>query len=155
MSTYADALPGIQERLESVSGLARVIAGEPSSMPVDEDGALISPLCYFLFDSTQALPQRPKRGDKCMVMIRVLVRWIDNELCEAELAPFVDSIPDAFDPDIHAADEDGYPLPTLGGRVAMAQLLSAQSGESAGFHTIADVPYRSIAWTLAITRKAN
>lgn len=153
MSTYADALPGIQERLESVSGLARVIVGEPSSMPVDEDGALISPLCYFLYDGTEGSKERPKRGDKYIVLIRVLVRWIDNELCEAELAPFVDSIPDAFDPDIHAADANGHPLPTLGGRAAMAQLQTAQSGESAGFHTIADVPYRSIAWTLAITRR--
>lgn len=153
MSTYADAIPGIQERLEAVPGLALVLPGEPSSMPVDADDVPITPLAYYLFAGTEGLPQRPKRGDKHLVMIRVLVRWQDNANSELELAPFADSIPDAFDPDIHQADVNGYPLPTLGGRVAMAQLRSADSGEQSGFHTIADVPYRSITWTLTITRK--
>lgn len=155
MSTYADAIPGIQERLESVAGLALVLPGEPSSMPVDADDVPITPLAYYLFAGTDGLPNRPKRGDKHLVMIRVLVRWLDNANSELDLAPFVDSVPDAFNPDIHQVDGNGHPLPTLGGRVGMAQLRSAESGEQAGFHTIAGVPYRSITWTLAITRKGN
>lgn len=121
-------------------------------MPTDEDGELVSPLCYYLYDRTDGLNQRTKRGDKCIVMIRVLVRWVDNEECEAEIAPFVDSVPDAFDP--REVDGNSHPLPTLGGRVGMAQLTRADSGEGErGFHTIAGVPYRSITWELSITRK--
>ncbi len=155
MSTYADAIPGIHERLESIPALALVIPGEPSSMPVDEDDKPITPLAYYLYAGTDGLPSRPKRGDKHLVMIRVLVQWLDNDNAELDLAPFADLVPDAFDPDVHKADSNGHPLPTLGGRVGMAQLRSAESGEQAGFHTIADVPYRSITWTLAITRKGN
>lgn len=151
MSTWADAMDGIQERLESVPGLALVIAGEPSSMPVDAFDVPLTPLAYYLYAGTDSLTQRPKRGDKQLAMIRVLVRWLDNESSEAELAPFVDSVPAAFDP--READDDGHPLPTLGGRVGVSELRSAESGEGAGFHTIAEVPYRSITWTLAITRK--
>ena len=155
MSTYASARPGIQERLESVPGLARVIPGEPSSMPLDQDGDLVSPLCYYLYDRTESLPQRgPKRGDKCTVMIRVSVRRGANQLSEAEIAPFVDSVPDAFDP--QSNDGNGHPLPTLGGRVGIAQLTRAESGEGArGFHEIGGVPYRSITWELSITRKGT
>lgn len=139
--TYATAMPGLHARLASIAGVGLVLAGEPTSVDA-------TPLIYYLFQRAQTLAPGQLSGMQYVVMIRVLVPWEDNATSEADIAPFVNSVPAAFDPKQH--DTGGHSFAKLGGLVDAALITAIDSGEERGFHTVASVPYRSITYELTI-----
>jgi hypothetical protein len=150
--TYATAMPGITARLASVAGLGTLDQGGPGERPAVIEGEPTSvdacPLVYYLFQSGETIAPGQLSGMKYVVMIRVLVPWADNPGSEADIAPFVNSIPAAFDAKQH--DGDGHSFAKLGGLVDLALITAINSGEDQGFHTVASVPYRSITYELTI-----
>lgn len=139
--TYLAAIPGIQARLESIAGVGLVLAGEPSQVDA-------VPLIYYLFARGKTIAPGTLSGMEYVVMIRVMVPWKDNAASETDIAPFVNSVPAAFDP--KTKDGDGHSFAKLGGLVDAATITSIDSGEQGGFHTVADVPYRSITYELTV-----
>lgn len=137
--SYANAIPQIQTRLQAVDGLLHVEAGEPKQVNA-------APMAYYLF--ARGTPIGQMSGITYTVMIRVLVAWLDNANSELDIAPFVHSIPATFSP--REKDAGGYPFAKLGGTVDAATITSLDSGEQGGFHTVNNVPYRSITYELTI-----
>jgi hypothetical protein len=144
-----NAIDGLEDLLQSVDGITTVIVGEPSEIPTDDDGVQLLPLAYILFDSARPIVTSGVRGADYDLMVRVLIRWKDNEDAERDLAPVVDAIREAFD--VRATG--GHAKATLGGRVNTARVTAIASGEQAGFYTIADEPYRSATFTIAVMSK--
>jgi hypothetical protein len=145
-----DAIDGLEELLQSVDELETVLVGEPSEIPTDEiSGEQLLPLAYILFDGARPIVTSGPRGADYDLMVRVLIRWKDNEDAERDLAPVVDAIREAFD--VRATG--GHAKATLGGRVNTARVTAIASGEQAGFHTIAEEPYRSATFTIAVMSK--
>jgi hypothetical protein len=144
-----NAIDGLEELLQTVDGITTVIVGEPSEIPTDDDGVQLLPLAYILFDSARPIVTSGVRGADYDLMVRVLIRWKDNEDAERDLAPVVDAIREAFD--VRATG--GHAKATLGGRVNTARVTAIASGEQAGFHTIAEEPYRSATFTIAVMSK--
>lgn len=139
--TYLAAMPGITARLQSIAGVGLVVAGEPSQVDA-------VPLIYYLFDRAETIAPGTLGGMQYVVMIRVLVPWKDNATSEQDIAPFVNSIPNAFDP--KTKDGAGHSFAKLGGLVDAAWISAISSGERGGFWTIKGVPYRSIDFELTI-----
>lgn len=137
--SYLLVIPEIKIRLEAVSGMALVEAGEPKQIAQ-------TPYAYFMF--ARGLPIGQTDGMTYIVMIRVMVPWLDNDSAEEDIAPFVHSIPDTFSP--RTIDGNGHAYAKLGGTVDSAIIKTLDSGEQGGFHTVKDTPYRSITYELEI-----
>lgn len=150
--SYLTAMPGLTARLASIAGLGTFDPGGPSERPAVLAGEPTSvdatPLIYYLFARASTIAPGTLGGMTYVVMIRVLVPWQDNATSEADIAPFVNSVPAAFDP--KTKDGAGHPFAKLGGLVDAALITSIDSGEQGGFHTVASVPYRSITYELTI-----
>jgi hypothetical protein len=140
--SWATALEGVVERLQTLTGLEAVITGYPRTVQT-------SPLAYTALLRVEPLRTGDVKARRYTAQIGVLVRWQDFEAAELELAPFANSVPDAFRP--KTRDADGHPYGTLGGRVNIAEL---NPGEG-GFTTVAETAYRSITWELEITDKGE
>ena len=152
--SWAAILPAIVARLATLDDLtpivedgntiARVESGEPTQVQA-------TPYAYVLFNGSTPVSKGQVVGQQYEAMIRVLVPWEDDADSEATLAPFVDRIPDAFDP--KGRDAQGHPLGSLGGICNVAQIMAITSGEQGGFHTVRDVVYRAVDFTLRCTKK--
>lgn len=147
--SYAAAIEGVLERLATVPGLVTVESGERAG---DREPPPNLPLAYTLFDGFDRSVSGQIISNKYRVLIRLLVAWQGNGDEEAQIAAFVNSVPAAFDPGVK--DGDGHSYATLGGRVNIAQLLSAESGDSLGFATYARHFCRIITYRLEITDKS-
>jgi hypothetical protein len=142
--SYVTAIAGVQERLRTVSGLAYVINGEPTSVQA-------APMAYTLFDSVVPIKSNQVQGARYRVLMRVAVQFQDNQAAEDQLAPFVDSVPAAFA--ASGVDENGNSYASLGGRVNVAVVAEITSGEGGGFHSIAGTVHRTVTFLLDITDK--
>ncbi len=120
--SYETVLEGLQERLGTVEGLAAVLDYVPT-------GIHTTPLVYTLFESLSIRQSGQVRTNEYRILLRVVLLWQDNEQAEAELSPFVESIPAAVRADPH-----------LGGRLTSGY---AEINElEGGWVTIGNVEYR-------------
>lgn len=87
---YSDVVTANSAILATVTGLKVRIVGEPTSLQE-------TPAVYTLFEDVRYTKYAQVWVRTYHTLIRVCVRWQDNQAAELELAPFVDSIPDAFD----------------------------------------------------------
>jgi hypothetical protein len=140
--SWAAALEGVVERLQTIIGLEAVITGYPRTVQS-------SPLAYAALLRSEPLRTGDVKARRYTARIGVLVRWQDFAAAETELAPFASSVPDAFYP--KTRDAAGHPYGTLGGRVNIA-ILGAGEGD---FTTVAETTYSSITWELVITDKGE
>ena len=123
--SYPATIAGLKERLESVDGLNLVLDYEPTSLQR-------LPAVYILLDSFRQVGELPVYIYR--ILVRLLVRWQDNEKAEWELMPFVNSIPAA----IHAD-------PTLGGLLVGGRAnVDPDAPAIAGFVRIGGTMYRSL-----------
>ena len=117
-------LDGLQERMETLTGLHDVLQYEPSSFGD-------TPLVYFLLDHFEDATQGQVSGTRYFVTIRLVVQWTDNEKAETQIIPYVDSIPAA----IHADRQ-------LGGRIRSG--MATKPGGEGGFIDAGSIKYRIV-----------
>lgn len=145
--TWANVIPQLQARLETVSGLKDVQCGAPTAV---HD----TPMAFFLYGNGSRPPGGQVKIDTYVVQIRVLVQWQDNKEAELELAPFVNSIPDAFKP--YPGPSGGNYLATLDGTVTDSRITDIRSASGPdGFYQVSDTIYRSILFELTCTDKTS
>lgn len=145
--TWADVLPKLQERLETVAGLTYVQCGAPTAV---HD----TPMAFFLYGNGARPPGGQVKIDQYVVLIRVLVQWQDNKEAELELAPFITSIPDAFKP--YPGPSGGAYLATLDGTVNDSRITDIRSASGAdGWYQVGDTIYRSVLFELSLTDKTG
>jgi len=148
--SYADAMEGIKEALQRVEGLP-FVQGEPFIHTGIPTSPQAFPLVFFYFARAARTTSGQVIANKYVVAIRVCVKWIDWLIAEEQIAPFVNSIPAAFDPGTR--DTLGHLYATLGGRVNNAQITDIRSGDSDGWIDIGDTRLRSILFELTVTSK--
>jgi hypothetical protein len=145
--TWANVIPKLQERLETVDGLKYVLCGAPTAV---HD----TPMAFFLYGNGARPPGGQVKIDTYVVLIRVLVQWQDNKEAELELAPFINSIPDVFKP--APGPSGGNYLATLDGTVNDSRITDIRSASSAdGWYSVGESIYRSALWELTLTDKTG
>lgn len=141
--SWEAALPGIVERLSSIAGLT-VHVGAPTTVHA-------FPLVYFYYSRGSIVRSPQVDATRYVVVIQVVVRWQDNTEAERELAPFVNSIPAAFD--ARTRDANGHTYTTLGGRVNQSRIIDIRADGSDGFPVIGETPLRGCLFELEILDK--
>jgi hypothetical protein len=89
----ADVLDGIEDRLETISGLT-VLIGAPTSVHA-------LPAIYTILDGITWEQYGRTLAPRYRLLHRVVVRWQDNAQAEVELAEFANSIKAAIEADHH------------------------------------------------------
>lgn len=143
--SWVAAKTGVLERLQSVTGLASVGDGFPTSVNT-------FPYCFFYFTGNARTQLGQLIANKYAVEIQVIAPWVDWQQAENDLAPFVNRIPAAFD--ATTTDPSGQPYATLGGRVNLAQLSGVRATETDRFINIGGVDLVRYLFDLVITDKA-
>jgi hypothetical protein len=87
---YADVIAGLVEVLEGVSGIKAIHAHEPTKIGDP-------PEMYLLLNTAERVSKGGVSGWKYSVLCRLCIRWVDNEMAEQELMPFVNSVPAAIE----------------------------------------------------------
>lgn len=141
--TYANAIPGLVERLQTVPGLT-VHVGPPTS-------AHQFPLAFFYLARSTALSGVQVRGAKYVVLVQVVVRWQDNTVAEQEIAALHDALVPLFD--AQTRDANGHAYTTLGGRVNQTKIIDIRADGTDGFPTIGDTPLRGCVFELELLDK--
>lgn len=131
--SYAAVIEGLKVRFATIPSIKLILDYEPTSI---HD----APLLYMLFDNAPRTQTGQVTVMPYRVLCRLAIRWVDNELAERELIPFVNSLPAAIDADA-----------TLGGKIAsgMARVTNVQGV----FVTIGGVLYRALDVTVEATDK--
>ncbi len=138
--SYTAVVAGIKERLETVSGLEMVLDYEPASIQR-------LPAAYIIIDEYEDVTAMAVTAARYIVIIRLCIRWQDNEKAERELMPFVNSIPAAFT----GYDALNRPNEQLGGRInsGLAEIVRAK----AGWVPIGGTIYRILDFYMRVTDK--
>ncbi len=141
--SWQAAIPGVLERLQSIAGLTLHV-GQPTTVHS-------FPLAYFYYSRGTARQSVQVDPTRYVAVIQVVVRWQDNTEAERELAPFVNSIPDAFDG--RTRDANGHTYNTLGGRVNQAKIIDIRADGDDGFLIIGETKLRGCLFELEILDK--
>ena len=131
--SYSVVNDGVQAMCESIAGVSTVLDYEPSSV---QD----LPAIYHFLDSFRPVGELSVYVYR--KVIRLLIRWQDNERAEQELVPFVDSIPAKV-----------VDTKFLGDRIRID--VSTEAPAIAGFVRIGGTMYRSLDVYVDITDKSE
>lgn len=133
--SYTNVVAGIMERLATLSATLKV------SLDYEPTGIHETPAAYVLYGGTRG---RTTAGQVTVmpyeVRIRLLNKWQSNKECEAQLMPFVNSIPAAIDADAQ-----------LGGRITSG--LAAVTDVEEGYIILGGVEYRRIDFLVHVVDK--
>lgn len=121
--SYVTVVAGVMERLQTIATLKVSLDYEPTSIQE-------TPAAYVLYGGTRG---RNTAGQVTVmpyeVRIRLLNKWQSNKECEAQMMPFVNSIPAAIDEDAQ-----------LGGRITSG--IAAVTDVEQGYIILGGVEYR-------------
>lgn len=131
--SYQTVLDGLQERLETLPGIVDVLQYEPSSFGD-------TPLVYLLLDHSEDATAAQVVGTRYFVLMRLVVKWTDNEKAELDIIPYVDSIPAAIQADRQ-----------LGGRIIRG--MATKPGSEGGFIDTGGVRYRIVDFVTEVLDK--
>jgi len=121
--SYATILAGLTERFATISGLT-VLDYEPTSIQT-------TPLLYSLLESATYTTSGQIKARHYRVLHRLLLPWQDVEEAEADVAPWVNAIPDAV-----------YDDRSLGGRLQRGTTEIVEM--DAGWATVGNITYRAL-----------